>query len=189
MARKPALLSVLLLALLAAPAGAVVVERAPLSTSGATIVDRNRAPLIIQGVNWFGFETANHAPHGLWTRDYKNMLAQIHGLGFNAIRLPFSLQMLRSTSTSGIDYGGGRNAALQGRTPLQVMDEIVAEAGRQDLLVILDNHSTADDSFQSDLWYGNGFTEDDWVAGWRQLARRYASTPNVVAADLKNEPH
>ena len=80
--------------------------------------DRGRAgnPSILQGVNWFGLETANHAPHGLWTRDYKEMLAQIKSLGFNTIRLPFSLQALRSSTTSGIDYGGGRNAALQGKT-------------------------------------------------------------------------
>ena len=84
---------------------------------------------VIQGVNWFGFETAQ-------ARAARALVARLQGharpdprLGFNAVRLPFSLQMLRSASTSGIDYGGGRNAALKGKTPLQVMDEIVAEAG------------------------------------------------------------
>ncbi|HEU4658426.1 MAG TPA: cellulase family glycosylhydrolase [Capillimicrobium sp.] len=171
------------------PAVAGVVDRAPLSTSGARIVDRHGDPLVIQGVNWFGFETHDHVPHGLWARDYRDMLAQIRRLGFNAIRLPFSLEMLQASSFSSVDFGGGRNAALQGRTPLQAMDEIIAEARRQDLLVVLDNHSTADDAFTSDLWYGNGYSEDDWVAAWRMLARRYADRPNVVAADLKNEPH
>jgi endoglucanase len=37
----------------------------PLSTSGNTIVDARGSRVILQGVNWFGFETANHAPHGL----------------------------------------------------------------------------------------------------------------------------
>ena len=169
---------------------AAVVERAPLSTDGARIVDRTGRTLTIQGVNWFGFETHNHVVHGLWARDYRQMLQQIRALGFNAIRLPFSLQMMRSSTTSGIDFGGGRNAALQGRTPLQVLDEIVAEARRQDLLVILDNHSLNDDGFQHDLWYGQGgYSEDDWVEAWRTMARRYGDDPNVVGADLKNEPH
>jgi endoglucanase len=54
------------------PARAVgVVDRAPLSTSGGQIVDRNGNAIVIQGVNWFGFETQNHVPHGLWVRDYK----------------------------------------------------------------------------------------------------------------------
>ncbi|MFN8126211.1 MAG: cellulase family glycosylhydrolase [Candidatus Nanopelagicales bacterium] len=162
----------------------------PLRTSGNQIVDANGSPVVLQGVNWFGLETANHAPHGLWTRDYKEMLAQIKSLGFNTIRLPFSLQALRSTSTSGIDYGGGRNAALQGKTPQQVMDAIIAEAAAQGLMIILDNHSQADDGYMYDLWYGqNGFTEDDWVTTWTDLAKRYKDTPNVVGFDLKNEPH
>ena len=162
----------------------------PLRTQGAKIVDSGGQEVVLQGVNWFGFETSNHAPHGLWSRDYKEMLAQIKGQGFNTVRLPFSLEALRSQTTSGIDYGNGRNAALAGKTPQQVMDEIIAEADRQGLMVILDNHSTTDDSFMHPLWYGlGGFTEDDWVNTWKGLATRYASRKNVVGADLKNEPH
>lgn len=52
----------------------------PLSTSGNKIVDSTGTQVTLQGVNWFGFETANHAPHGLWSRDYKNMLDQITSL-------------------------------------------------------------------------------------------------------------
>ena len=162
----------------------------PLSTSGNRIVDANGAAVTLQGGNWFGFETQNHAPHGLWTRDYKDMLAQISSLGFNTIRMPFSLQAMRSTTTSGIDYGGGKNAELAGKTPQQVMDIIIDEAARKNLMVILDNHSQADDGFMFDLWYGqNGFTEADWLSTWDSLATRYASKPNVIGADLKNEPH
>ena len=94
----------------------------PLSTQGSSIVDAEGRPIVLQGVNWFGFETHNHAPHGLWSRDYKDMLAQIKSLGFNTIRLPFSLEALQSTSTTGIEYSNGRNAELAGRTPQEVMD-------------------------------------------------------------------
>lgn len=174
---------------LAAASGASALT-GPLATSGSRIVNASGNEVVLQGVNWFGLETANHAPHGLWTRDYRDMLAQIKAQGFNVIRLPFSLQALRSTTTSGIDYGGGRNAALQGKTPLQVMDAIIDEAGRQGLGIILDNHSGADDSFMSPLWYGTGgFTEDDWVSTWEMLATRYAGNRTVLGADLKNEPH
>ncbi|TXH42998.1 MAG: glycoside hydrolase [Actinobacteria bacterium] len=162
----------------------------PLSTHGNRIVDAAGQTVVLQGVNWFGFETQNHAPHGLWTRDYKDMLAQIKSQGFNTVRMPFSLAAMRATTTSGIDYGGGRNAALAGRTPQEVMDIIIDEAGRQGLLVLLDNHSQADDGFMYDLWYGqDGFTEADWLTTWTSLATRYAGKPNVIGADLKNEPH
>ena len=184
------IISAVLAFLLIQATAAKAAPQLPLKTQGGTIVDAAGKEVVLQGVNWFGFETANHAPHGLWTRDYLEMLAQIKAQGFNTIRMPFSLQMLDSTTTSGIDYGNGRNAALQGKTPQQVMDIIIAEAGRQGLMIILDNHSTTDDSFMHPLWYGlGGYTEDNWVAAWTKLSARYANTPNVIGADLKNEPH
>ncbi len=162
----------------------------PLSTSGHSIVDASGRTVTLQGVNWFGFETANHAPHGLWTRDYIDMLAQIKQQGFNTIRLPFSLQALASSTTSGIDYANGHNAALAGKTPQQVMDVIIDEAAKQGLMVLLDCHSLADDGYMYDLWYGQGgFTEAQWISAWQSLANRYANRPNVIGADLKNEPH
>lgn len=137
----------------------------PLSTSGNQIVDSTGKQVTLQGVNWFGFETANHAPYGLWSRDYKSMLDQISSLGFNTIRMPYSLQAMNSTTTSGIDYGGGRNAELAGKTPLQAKDIIIDAAAARNLMVILDNHSQADDEFEHDLWYGqNGFTEANWIS-------------------------
>ena len=40
-------------------------------TSGRQILDSSDKPVRIAGINWFGFETANHVAHGLWSRDYK----------------------------------------------------------------------------------------------------------------------
>jgi endoglucanase len=36
-----------------------------LKTSGNKILDSNGAVVAFSGVNWFGFETSNYAPHGL----------------------------------------------------------------------------------------------------------------------------
>ena len=105
-----------LLAVFAAPSASQAATLTPLKTQGNKIVDTAGNQVVLQGVNWFGFETANHAPHGLWTRDYKEMLAQIKAQGFNTIRMPFSIQALRSSTTSGIDYGNGHNAAWLART-------------------------------------------------------------------------
>ncbi len=170
----------------AAPAAAI---EPPLSTSGSRIVDARGRTVVLQGVNWFGFETSNHVVHGLWTRDLRDVLAQVRALGFNTIRLPFSLQALRSPAISGVDFSGGRNAALHGASPQQAMDVVVDEAARQGLLVVLDNHSGPDDGYTEPLWYGRGYSEDDWIDAWTALARRYRDRPNVVGADLKNEPH
>ena len=68
----------------------------PLRTQGSLIVDSAGKEVVLQGVNWFGFETETHAPHGLWARDYKDMLIQIRSQGFNTIRLPFLIEALES---------------------------------------------------------------------------------------------
>ena len=59
-------------------------------TSGRQILDSANQPVRIAGVNWFGFETRNYVPHGLWSRDYKSMIDQMKSLGYNTIRLPYS---------------------------------------------------------------------------------------------------
>lgn len=160
----------------------------PLSTRGAKIIDARGNKVLLRGINWFGMETETHTPHGLWKRDYQEMLVQIKSLGYNMIRLPYSVQGLRSSEISGVDFSIGRNKELEGKTPIEIMDIIVAEAQRQDLLILLDSHRLNDKRIP-ELWYGDGYTEADWINTWLQLAQRYKNQPNVIGADLKNEPH
>ena len=162
-----------------------------LSTAGNQIVDASGAPVRITGVNWFGFETGNKVLHGLWTRGYKSMLDQVKQLGFNALRLPFSNEMLRAgAATNSINYA--QNPDLQGLTPLQCMDKVVAYCGQIGLRVILDRHSAkADDYLSEDVWYIAGdayYTEQRWIQDWVMLAQHYAGDPTVIGADLFNEP-
>lgn len=171
-----------------APAQASNVLQPPLSTRGADIVDATGRSVLLRGVNWFGLETETQAPHGLWARDYKEMLAQIKSLGYNVIRLPYSVQALRGKSISGVNFDLGSNRELQGKTPIEVMDLIIQEAGRQGLLILLDSHRL-NNQLIPELWYGDGFTEADWINTWTMLAERYKNQPNVIGADLKNEPH
>ncbi|MBD2101695.1 cellulase family glycosylhydrolase [Leptolyngbya sp. FACHB-261] len=167
---------------------AATVIRTPLSTRGAQIVDAAGRPVLLRGVNWFGLETEFQVPHGLWARDYKEMLSQIKSLGYNVIRLPYSVQALRSSEISRVDFNLGSNRELESKTPLEVMDLIVQEAGRQGLLILLDSHRLNNQSIP-ELWYGDGFTEADWIDTWKMLANRYKDQPNIIGADLKNEPH
>ncbi|MDA3851928.1 MAG: cellulase family glycosylhydrolase [Spirochaetaceae bacterium] len=153
----------------------------------------------LTGVNWFGFETGGYAPHGLWSRDYKSMLQQIYDLGFNCVRIPWSNEMLDKSPNGiqinpyGIDgYTGvmGMNSDLEGLSSIEVMDKIVEEAGRVGLKIILDNHSRSADGYLNEtLWYTDSCSEEQWIADWVFLADRYKNSPQVIGADLNNEPH
>ena len=144
----------------------------------------------IAGVNWFGFETSNFAPHGLWTRSYKSMMDQMKQLGFNTIRLPFSDQLFDAGSTpNGIDFS--KNPDLQGLNGLQIMDKIVDYAGQIGLRIMLDHHRSdaGNSANESGLWYTAAYPESRWISDWTMLATRYAGNPTVIGADLHNEPH
>ncbi|PZR10294.1 MAG: hypothetical protein DI532_18405 [Azospirillum brasilense] len=159
------------------------------STRGNQIVDAEGDIVKIAGVNWFGLESSNEAPHGLWARGYKEMMDQMVDLGFNTIRLPFSTDLLHGGTPSGIDFS--KNPDLQGLTGLQIMDRIVDYAGQIGLRIILDHHRSDAGAGTSGngLWYDATHPESQWISDWQMLATRYADDPTVIGADLHNEPY
>lgn len=161
-----------------------------LSTSKNRIVDVSGREVRLFGVTWFGFETPNMVPHGLWARPFRSMLDQMAALGFNTIRLPFSSAILRAGpgDVSAILYR--LNPDLEGKTPMQIMDMIIAYAGTLGLRVILDDHclEPTTNGESNGYWFNDTRSEADWIADWKFLASRYANNPTVIGADLYNEP-
>lgn len=158
-----------------------------LHTSGRQILDSANRPVRITGVNWFGLETSNYAPHGLWTRSMSSMLNQIRDLGYNTLRVPFSNQLFDSGSVpNGIDVN--QNPDLVGLTGIQIMDKLVAGARDRGLKIILDRHRP-DANGQSELWYTGAYPESRWISDWQMLATRYLNNDTVIGFDLHNEPH
>jgi endoglucanase len=179
----------------AAPAAAAVSSPATaarvtasgwLHTSGGSIVTASGAPYIIKGVSWFGMETSNCAPHGLWTISLDAGLAQIRSMGFTTVRVPFSNECLASAGTSSINYAV--NPTLANKTPQQVLDTVIRQAAAAGLNVILDRHRPGS-AAQSELWYTGAYSEARWIADWKKLAKRYQNDPTVIGVDLHNEPH
>ena len=156
-------------------------------TDGRQLLDADDQPVRMTGINWFGLETANYAPHGLWSRGYKDMLDQMKSLKYNTLRLPFSSQLFDSGSTpNSIRYD--LNPDLQGLSGVQIMDKIIAYAGQIGMKVLLDRHRP-DSGAQSALWYTSAYPESRWISDWRMLAQRYLGNTTVIGADLHNEPH
>ena len=160
-----------------------------LHTSGGKILDSNNAPYTIKAASWFGMETPDCMPHGLWgTLTIDEALANIKSMGFNTVRLPFSNECLAAASIKGnLNYWANRAYALEGKSPLVLMDTVIARAKANGLQIILDRHrpSSAD---QSPLWYTSAYPESKWIADWKMLADRYKNDPTVIGADLHNEP-
>ncbi|MCB9232112.1 MAG: cellulase family glycosylhydrolase [Bacteroidia bacterium] len=180
----------------------------PLSTQGGKIVDAQGKVIQFRGVNWWGANgslmpygdshkdgTDTHGmPFGLHLQRIEVMAEAIKDFGFNAVRLPFSNEMLHSQEPMEPAWVGP-NYELAGKTPLQVLDRVIEILTEKELMVLLNNHSTTTHwccgyDFNG-LWYGrNGFwsqTTEDWIGDWEMLTRRYQNNPMVVGADLRNE--
>jgi len=163
-----------------------------LHTDGTTIVDAYGRPVRLAAVNWYGAESLDFVPGGLAYRPYMTILRTIKGLGFNAIRMPFSDELVQRNPVVRAHLEA--NSQLRGKRALDILDTVLDGARKVGLMVILDNHrSDAGWTAQRNgLWYVPGsahYTMQGWVADWVAMARRYRSNPAVVGFDLRNEPH
>lgn len=162
----------------------------PVATGGYQVSDgvirKNGQAIALNGVNWFGFETANNVVHGLWSRNYKDMISQMKGAGFNALRIPFCPNTVQNLAVSGIDYS--QNPDLQGLGSMEILDKIVEELDCQGMYFILDHHRPDCQAISELPTIGN-YSESQWIADLTFMARRYKGRANFVGIDLKNEPH
>lgn len=158
-------------------------------TSGNRILDASNRPVRIAAVSWAGMQTSAGVPAGLDKQPLNAILARVHQMGFNAIRLPFSNALVEANPI--ITAGLTANPELQGRHALDIMDAVVSAAAANGLRVILDDHrsSYGVDPENNGLWYTPRFPESAWIADWKALARRYAGNTAVVGVDLRDEPH
>jgi endoglucanase len=158
-----------------------------LHTQGAKLFDAQGHEVRLTGLSWFGLETSNYAPHGLWSRSLASMLDQIKSLGYNMIRLPFCSQLFDAGSTAN-SVDANQNPDLVGVSGLALMDKVVQAADARGLRVVLDRHRP-DSGAQSTLWYTSAYSEQRWIDDWKMLASHYKHNPTVIGFDLHNEPH
>lgn len=174
-----------------------------MKTSGANIIDKNGNTVRLKSLNWFGAESSTKIPHGIWQRSYKEMIDQIASLGFNCLRIPFSGDTFTSGSVpvSGVDTSQADNEdfILSGdptqpstvvfKDTFTCMDYIVNYAASKNLYIIFDHHRRVAGSGADGSPIDSTYTIDKWLATWTSVASHYASFPNVIGADVHNEPH
>ncbi|MGW2934009.1 glycoside hydrolase family 5 protein [Streptomyces sp. NPDC001156] len=180
----------------------------PLSTRGRYIIDAAGNRFRLRSANWDGAQgswtgsgsisdAANHhagqdsygIPLGLDRAPLSELLGDFHELGINSIRLPFSNEMLHTTAAVP-DVAVTANPQLRGKTPLQVYDAVVAALTQDGFAVILNNHTNTSRwccGIDGNERWNSSQTTQQWADDWVFMARRYATNPRVVGADLYNE--
>ncbi len=147
---------------------------------------KNGQKIKLHGISWFGFETDTHVPHGLWARNWKEIIEQIRVLGFNSVRIPTCPADLKGTAVKGINMVLNPDLAKLNST--QILDKIMYEFNAKQIYILLDHHR-ADCNTISDLWYTDSYSENDWINDLRFMANRYKNIEYFMGIDIKNEPH
>lgn len=195
-------LTALALAAVLGGAAALPAHAAGYYAQNGKIYDPSGQRLQIRGINHFGFNADVLAPQYLWQMGWKEQIAQIKSLGFNAVRVPITPDTLYvQTPVNQLGYiDPGKNPELIGKTSLQALDLWMAEADRQGLYVMLDMHSVThkrqymtwftDSAADASLIYNaQPYTEDHWLRDLKFIAQRYAHIPHFFAIDVYNEPN
>ena len=166
------------------------------------IYDASGKEIQLRGISHYGFNALILQPEYLWAMGWKQQIAQMKSLGFNAIRVPFVPDTLYNTTpVNQLSYVDPTlNPELIGKTPLQVLDLWMAEANRQGMYILLDFHSVSMQR-QYPTWFVSNpadfgllynkqaYTKENWTRDLAFVARRYANLPYFFAIDIYNEPN
>lgn len=175
------------------PAEFIADSRLPLRTSGTVIVDNAGDVVKLACVNWYHAHMDTFVVSGLHLQPLANLTARLVELGFNCVRLPFSLEAVLSNPVVPARFLAA-NPEFVGLRAMEMMDVYIEEWANQGLLVVLNNHNSkagwccAIDS-EEGIWATEEYPAKLWVEGLANITRRYASEPRVVAVDMRNEIH
>ena len=162
------------------------------TTKGNQIIDSYGKPVRITGINWCGYDSPTYTLIGLNKRGYKDVINEMKSLGFNAFRIPFSLQFLKiDNDTFGIQYINYYfNPDLQYLTPIQTLDVVLEYCRQVNMRVILDRHSVFPNNYPREpFWYiPDIYPESKVIADLKAVASRYRNNQAMVGIDLWNEP-
>jgi endoglucanase len=180
-------------ALALALAPSVLGALAPFGVGGnGTLLDRGGSPLRIKGISWFGLETPDLAPNGLWVHPmefYMDLLAEDH---FNVLRVPFSAEWVLYNWDAYPDQGFvSQDPARRDLTAVQILDAVFDMAEARNMLVLLDLHRL-NWKYISEVWYDPNdgrFTDATFLETWFRVLDRYRDRRNLWGLDLLNEPH
>lgn len=167
----------------------------PLQTQGRWVVGSDGKRVKLACVNWSGGEAQDGVVGGLHYRPVASIAETFKEMGFNCVRLPWSVWMVQTNqrvAPQHLDAVLGANPELKTKTALEIFDAVVNACANVGLMVIIDNHMSDGDWCCSDLdenglWYNTRWSEAEWISAHVTMAKRYARQPWVVGTELRNE--
>lgn len=111
----------------------------PLSTKNAEIVDADGRHVRLACVNWYGAHMERYVVDGLDVQNLQYIVHRLHELGFNCVRLVYSLDMIFLNPIVARNAVGA-NPALYGLKAMDIFKKVVEELNDAGLMIILNNH-------------------------------------------------
>ncbi|KAL4348393.1 hypothetical protein GQ457_17G001010 [Hibiscus cannabinus] len=178
----------------------------PLSTNSRWIVDEKGRRVKLACVNW-----ASHlepmVAEGLSKRPMDAVAEQIVSMGFNCVRFTWPLFLITNDSLGSLTVRRSFQrlgllepvAGIQANNPsaidatlIEAFQAVVSSLGRNNVMVILDNHLSKPGwccgYSDGDGFFGDSnFNPDLWITGLTRMATLFNGVTNVVAMSLRNE--
>jgi endoglucanase len=153
--------------------------------------------LKLKGANWAGLQ-ASGCVHELYKYPVSEYLAYLRRERFNAVRLPLSVALLNMAASADGYVLSDICGEYAGWELLGALDDLIRRLAAAGLFVMLDMHTLDYPEGNNGLWctgeapgsnHCGRVSERPIYRAWQLLAQRYCSFPNVVLADVFNEPH
>jgi aryl-phospho-beta-D-glucosidase BglC (GH1 family) len=160
--------------------------------NAGTLLDKKGHPMDLKGISWFGLETPDLAPNGMWVHPMAFFMDTLATEKFNVLRVPVSAQWILYHFDAYPDNGFvGADPTNQHKKAIEILDNLMDMAHERNILILLDLHRL-NWGFISELWYDpndGAFTEEQFYATWFKILDRYHDHPALWGLDLLNEPH
>lgn len=157
-----------------------------------TLHDNHGHVMRVRGISWFGAETPDMTPNGMWQHSMTFYMDLMASEGFNVLRVPFSSELVMEHWDAYPDEGFVASSPLHHRTKaMKILDDVFDQAHERNMLILLDLHRL-NWGYISELHYDPNdgrFTSETFLKTWFRMLDRYGKHPALWGVDLLNEPH
>jgi endoglucanase len=149
-------------------------------------------PVSIRGINWYGFETEMRVIEGLGQNTMDWYIDLLKQLNFNAIRIPFSVQLLYYEPTAiPARNNTKKDPSLYNLRSSKILEILVRKCQDNGIAVLLDCHVLKIKQ-PHPLWYiqnDTKYSEEILFKNWGNIITKFENYSNIIGIELINEPH